>query len=130
MTHIILISFFFFFGFSSSSGDGEMTDSSGCFATDRKDQGRESSVLTVGSEIYLTPSFSGQPCLFPFSDQEGTLHHHCTTSGDAYEEKWCATQTDQDHSVIEWGHCSPGCPDSPEGQKNINIELYFLTDPL
>ena len=128
MTRIILLSFFLLFGSTSSSDYGNMTNSSGCLATDRNDQGRDFSVLTVGSEIYLTPSFSGQPCSFPFIDQEGTLHHHCTTSGDAYEEKWCATQTDQDHSVIEWGHCSPGCPDSPEGQKNINInKLSFIS---
>ena len=52
----------------------------------------------------------------------------CTSVGDAYGEEWCATQTDQDNSVIEWGHCSPGCEDrfgglsdSAEGQTNINI---------
>ena len=54
----------------------------------------------------------------------------CTSVGDAYGEVWCATQTDQDHSVIEWGHCSPGCEDSAEGQTNINKYQQIELDPL
>jgi len=86
MNHVLLLLFFLFFD-SSSSFD----DSSGCFATDGDNQ--------------------GLPCVFPFTDGEGTIHHRCTTADDPYGEKWCATKTDQDHSVIEWGHCSPGCQD-------------------
>jgi len=89
MSSIIFLSFFLFCGSTSSSDDGAMMDSSGCFATDGNDQ--------------------GQPCVFPFTDEEGRLNNMCTSVGDAYGEVWCATQTDQDHSVIEWGHCSPGC---------------------
>ena len=69
----------------------------------------------------------GQPCVFPFSDEEGSLHQNCTTVGDPYGEEWCATQTDQDHSVTEWGHCSQGCRDieysgdTDGGLTNINI---------
>ena len=52
MSRIILLSFFFLFSSTSSSEDGEMTESSDCLATDREDQGRDVSVLTVGSEIF------------------------------------------------------------------------------
>ena len=77
---------------------------------------------------FSTPLFSGQPCVFPFSDESGSLHYTCTATDDPYGEEWCATQTDQDHSVIEWGHCSPGCRDSVEGQTNINIKkLNFIS---
>ena len=63
---------------------------------------------------------SGLPCVFPFTDKEGTIHHRCTTADDPYGEKWCATKTDQDHSVLGWGHCSPGCQDREDrGQTNI-----------
>ena len=75
----------------------------------------QSSRLEVRSP---TPLFSGQPCVFPFSDESGSLHNTCTANGDAYGEEWCATQTDLEHSVLEWGHCSPGCQDNAKGQTN------------
>ena len=52
----------------------------------------------------------GQPCVFPFLVDE-RLYYTCTRAGDLYEEEWCATITDLDHSVKEWGHCSQGCQD-------------------
>ena len=51
---------------------------------------------------------SGQPCVFPFKTGEG-LKYNCTIVGDLDFEFWCATQTDDDHNMYEWGHCSPGC---------------------
>ena len=59
-----------------------------CTATDRDDEGK--------------------PCVFPFLTEE-RLQYTCTTVGDPYLEDWCATNTDQDHSVIQWGHCSQAC---------------------
>ena len=125
MSRIILLSFFLFFGSSSSSSssssadDGEMLEGSGCFATDREDQGRDFSQLKLNVG-YSSLLFSGESCVFPFSDEEGSLHYICTRAGDPYGEEWCATQTDQEHSVIQWGHCSPGCGDIEDrGQTNI-----------
>ena len=92
-------------------------EGSGCFATDREDQGGDLSEINVG---YSSLLFSGQPCVFPFSDEEGSLHYICTTAGDPYGEEWCATQTDEYHSVKQWGHCSPGCEDIEDrGQRNL-----------
>ena len=77
---------------------------------------------------FSTPLISGQPCVFPFTDQSGSLHYTCTANDDPYGEVWCATQTDQDNSVIEWGHCSPGCQDNAKGQIIINInKLKFIS---
>ena len=84
---------------------------------------------------FSSPLFSGQPCVFPFSDESGSLHYTCTATDDPYGEEWCATQTDQDHSVIEWGHCSPGCRDIDDreetgeigpdgGEINVNINKF------
>jgi len=105
MSPLIFLSFFLFFGSSSSSDYGDMTDSSDCFATDRRDK--------------------GQPCVFPFSDESGSLHNTCTANGDAYGEEWCATQTDLEHSVLEWGHCSPGCQDNA---KDASMMVVGPTD--
>ena len=75
---------------------------------------------------FPTPFFSGQPCVFPFSDESGSLHYTCTANGDAYGEEWCATQTDLEHSVLEWGHCSPGCQELPPQQRQLPTTTSFL----
>ena len=61
--------------------------------------------------------------MFPFSDEAGSLHDTCTATDDAYGEEWCATQTDQDHSVIEWGHCSPECQDIGDREETGDMGL-------
>ena len=53
-------------------------------------------------------SWSGQPCVFPFL-AGARLEYSCTRTGDLYGEEWCATSTDQEHSVRRWGHCSLAC---------------------
>ena len=78
MRRLILLSFFLFFGSSSSSDDGEMTDSSDCLATDREDQGRDISVLTVGSEIFNSSILRSALCISLHRPEwVSALHLHC-----------------------------------------------------
>ena len=73
---------------------------------------------------------SGQPCVFPFLAGE-RLQYTCTTATDPYEEEWCATKTDQDHSVRRWGHCSQACRDIEDngGQATL-LRNIFISRPL
>ena len=59
--------------------------------------------------------------MFPFLAGE-RLHYTCTRAGDLYEEEWCATRTDRDLSVQEWGHCSRECRARQENGQQDNVE--------
>ena len=52
------------------------------------------------------------------------MNYVCTMVGDEHGEEWCATQTDQDHSVMKWGHCSLGCQNREDGGET-NIKKYI-----
>lgn len=58
---------------------------------------------TIGSE--------GEACVFPFI-YEGIEYDGCTSTHAAEGAVWCATQVNQNGTVIEgkWGDCSEGCP--------------------
>jgi len=94
-----MILLFFVCVVCSSEYGEDSKNYAGCFATDRKHK--------------------GQPCVFPFKTGEG-LKYNCTIVGDLDFEFWCATQTDDDHNMYEWGHCSPGCH-KPQDMQDTGI---------
>ena len=139
MRRLILLSFFLFFGSSSSSDDGEMTDSSDCLATDREDQGRDISVLTVGSEIFISSFLRSALCIsLHWPEWVSALHlhrhwwwiwrevvRHPDRSG-TFRHRMGSLQSGM------WGQCRRSfwqCRRSDKYKYQQN-ELYFLTNPL
>ncbi len=58
---------------------------------------------TIGSD--------SEPCTFPFS-YNGIEYDQCTSADAAEGAVWCATETQNNGTVIEgrWGDCTDGCP--------------------
>ena len=70
-------------------------------------------------------TIDGRQCKFPFvfgnASHPKSEHHACSTLG--LHKPWCATEVNEDNSVVEWGECLADCPSEM-------VQVVCMEDPV
>ena len=63
---------------------------------------------------------AGHPCVFPFFDVYGVMHHGCTSKD--WTQPWCATAVNPNRMYTNWGVCA-NCNNQPQPMYGIHGRL-------
>ena len=66
---------------------------------------------------------SGDPCIFPFKDEQGYEHNACYRQFDRSE---CAAEVDETGAWKSNDHCSSDCPNPPGDRNKISLRSKYI----
>ena len=75
------------------------------------------SFMIIGNGCRTT---AGHPCVFPFFDVYGVMHHGCTSKD--WTQPWCATAVNPNRMYTKWGACA-NCNNQPQPMYGIHGRL-------